>query len=218
VARRRAVDGSLTEQRGNQWGFAAVETRNWPIAVNQTISALGKGPRDMNRRTPLILLVAFASLAVPAVVAAAEPALSTTVIPGQEIDVTGTGFPGDADVLLVIEGNGAAAGSLTLRTDAAGSFTVVIDAGPGRGGVYTLIATSGSAKAVAEVVAVETAGGGGTGAQPTLPAGTDTAIDVAMRPAPANEWAIVLLAALLGLSLAPWFVSRSNRRRAAADR
>ena len=112
----------------------------------------------------------------PALVAAAEPALTTTVIPGQEIDVSGTGFPGDADVLLEIQRNGAAAGSQTLHTDAAGSFTATIDAGPGRGGMYTLIATSGSAKAVAEAVAVETAGR--RNGRATDPPGTDTAPSV----------------------------------------
>lgn len=158
----------------------------------------------MNRRILVILLVALASLAAPAIVAAAEPALTANVIPGHEIDVTGTGFPGEADVLLVIERSGAAAGSQTLRTDAAGSFIATIDAGPGRGGVYSMVATSGSAKAVVEALAVETAGAGGTGGvQPTAPP-TDTASNVPARPAPAGGWAMGLAAALLSLFLTGW--------------
>jgi hypothetical protein len=153
----------------------------------------------MNRAILLVLLAAFVVLAAPAIVAAAEPALATSVIPGQEIDVTGTGFPGDADVLLVIERNGAAADSQTLRTDAAGSFTATIDAGPGRGGMYALVATSGSAKAVADALAVETAGAAGTGGvQPSAPA-TDAALSVPAQPVPGNEGGIVLVAGLLSL-------------------
>jgi hypothetical protein len=135
----------------------------------------------MSSRFVLILLVALALLATPALVAAAEPSLLTTVTPGQTINVSGTGFPGDADVLLEIQRDGVAAGSQTLHTDAAGSFIATIEAGPGLGGRYTLVATSGSAKAVAEVVAVETAG-----ARPTL-TGTDTAPSTAARAA-ADYW------------------------------
>jgi hypothetical protein len=166
----------------------------------------------MNRRLSFMVLVAFAALAAPAIVAAAEPALTTTVIPGQEIDVTGTGFPGDADVLLVIERNGADAGSQTLHTDAAGSFTATIPAGPGRGGTYTLIATSGSAKAVAEALAVETAGAGGTGGLQPTPPPTDAASSLPARSTPTNGWAVVLLAALLGLSVMSWYLRQHDAR------
>jgi hypothetical protein len=162
----------------------------------------------MNRRIPLILLVALGLMAAPSIVAAAQPALTASVVPGHEIDVTGTGFPGDADVLLVIERNGAAAGSQTLRTDAAGSFSATIDAGPGRGGAYNLVATSGSAKAVADIVAVETAGGGGTGGLQQTPPPTDAASSVPAQPAPGNGWALGLVSALGGLCLAAWFLRR----------
>ncbi len=165
------------------------------------------------RRIPFILLAAFALLATPALVAAAEPALTTSVIPGQEIDVSGTGFPADADVLLEIQRDGVAAGSQALHTDAAGTFTATIEAGPGKGGRYTLIATSGSAKAVAEVVAVETAGGGGTVAQPTLPAGTDSAPGVPTRPGPADDWVPGLVLAVLGLLAIWWFLGEGAVRR-----
>lgn len=163
-------------------------------------------PTGIRRRIPLILLVALGLLAAPAVVAAAQPALTATVVPGHEIDVMGTAFPGGADVLLVIERNGAAAGSQTLRTDAAGAFTATIDAGPGRGGAYTLVATSGSAKAVAGVVAVETAGAGGAGGLQPTPPPTDAASSGPARPAPANEWALGLVAALISLLFTLWYL------------
>jgi hypothetical protein len=164
----------------------------------------------MNRRIPLILLVALGLMAAPAIVAAAQPALTATVVPGHEIDVTGTGFPGDAAVLLVIQRNGAAAGSQTLRTDAAGSFTATIDAGAGRGGAYNLVATSGSAKAVADVVAVETAGAGGSGRLLQTPPPTDTASNVPARPAPAEGRALALVSALGGLFVAAWCLRRRD--------
>jgi hypothetical protein len=165
----------------------------------------------MNRRIPLILLVALGLMAAPAIVAAAQPLLTATVVPGHEIDVTGTGFPGNADVLLAIERNGAAAGSQTLRTDAAGSFTATIDAGPGRGGAYTLVATSGSARAVADVVAVETAGAGGTGGIQPTPPPTDAASSVPLGPAPASGWARGLVAVLVSLFLtAGWLRQRDG--------
>jgi hypothetical protein len=167
----------------------------------------------MSRRIPFIILVAFAILASPALVAAAEPFLLTSGIPGQEIDVSGIGFPGDADVLLEIQRNGVASGSQTLHTDAAGSFTAKIEAGPGQGGRYTLIATSGSARAVAEVVAVETAGGGGTGAQPTLPAGTDTAPNVSTRLAAANDWVPAFFVMVLSLLAIWWYLREGAVRR-----
>jgi hypothetical protein len=122
----------------------------------------------MNRRLPVLFLAAaLALLAAPSMVAAAEPALTATVIPGQEIDVAGSGFPADADVQLAILRNGADAGSQALRADADGAFTTTIDAGPGRGGVYTMTATSGSVTATVEALAVETAGGFQSGPPPT---------------------------------------------------
>ena len=114
----------------------------------------------MTRRVPILLTaVAIAILGTPAFVAAAEPTLAATVIPGQEIDVAGAGFPADADVQLAILRNGADAGSQALHTDATGGFAATIDVGPGRGGVYTMTATSGTATATVEALAVETAGG-----------------------------------------------------------
>src|SRR5512141_3059255 len=104
-----------------------------------------KDSSRMTRRLPvLVILAAIAALGTPTLVAAAEPALSATVIPGQEIDLAGSGFPADADVQLVILRNGADAGSQVLHTDAAGAFTATIDAGPGRGGGYTMTATAGT--------------------------------------------------------------------------
>jgi hypothetical protein len=114
----------------------------------------------MIRRLPtLAALAAIAILATPALAAAAGPTLTATVIPGQEIDLAGSGFPADADVQLVILRNGEDSGSQTLHTNASGNFTATIDAGPGRGGEYTATATSGSATATVEALAVETAGG-----------------------------------------------------------
>ncbi len=57
-----------------------------------------KGSTSMNRRLPVLALASALLLAAPVAVAAAEPALTATVIPGQEIDVVGSGFPADADV------------------------------------------------------------------------------------------------------------------------
>jgi hypothetical protein len=124
----------------------------------------------MIRHLGAVVLAAAAVLAVPTLVAAAEPSLTTTVIPGQEIDLVGSGFPADADVVLAIQRNGTDAGSQALTTDAVGGFTATIDAGPGRGGVYTLTATSGSVTATVEALAVETAGG-----LQSTPPPTDTA-------------------------------------------
>ncbi len=114
----------------------------------------------MHRRLSLLSLMAAAVLAaMPSTVAAAEPTLTASVVPGQEIDVAGSGFPADADVQLVILRNGADAGTQALRTKDDGSFSATIEAGPGRGGVYTMTATSGAATASVEALAVETAGG-----------------------------------------------------------
>lgn len=165
----------------------------------------------MKRRLPFFALAAVALLAVPATVAAAEPTLTATVIPGHEIDVTGSGFPADADVLLAIQRNGADAGSQSLKTDAAGSFTATIDAGPGRGGVYTLTATSGSVTASVEALAVETAGGTAGGLQSSPPP-TDTASGVPGRLAPAGEGVLAVLA-LSGLIGALSFLATGAARR-----
>jgi hypothetical protein len=155
----------------------------------------------MNRRVPLILLITVGLLAAPSIAAAADPALTATVIPGQEISITGSGFPADADVVLAISRNGAAAGSRTLRTDAAGAFTASIDAGPGLGGAYTLVATSGTATATVDVVAVETAGGGVTGTRQETPPPTDTALSLPVRPASDSGWALAFGAVVAGLLL-----------------
>jgi hypothetical protein len=128
-----------------------------------------------------MIAAAIAILGTPALVAAAEPTLTATVIPGHEIDLVGAGFPADADVQLAILRNGADDGTQALHTDATGGFTATIDAGPGRGGVYTMTATSGSASATVEALAVETAGGLHSSPPPTdtVPGGpgSDLSID-----------------------------------------
>ena len=159
----------------------------------------------MNPRAILSFLAAGALLATPAIASAAEPALSATVIPGQEIDITGTDFPADADVLLAILRNGADAGTQTPKTDATGTFTATIDAGPGNGGVYTVTATSGSATAVVEALAVETAGAEGLQSSPPP---TDTTSAASSKPALADGRTIGLLAILMGTLLLA-----ANRRR-----
>jgi hypothetical protein len=135
----------------------------------------------MNRRLPAVVLAAAAFLLMPGLVAAAEPTLTASVIPGQEIDLVGSGFPADADVALAIQRNGTDAGSQALRTDADGGFTATIDAGPGRGGVYTVTATSGSATATVQALAVETAGGLQSTPPPTdtlaVPGGSSVSLD-----------------------------------------
>ncbi|MGZ9231131.1 MAG: hypothetical protein ACXW4H_07580 [Candidatus Limnocylindrales bacterium] len=162
----------------------------------------------MTRRIPLLLVALIVVLASPTIVAAADPTLTATVIPGQEIDVVGSGFPSDADVVLAIQRNGTDAGSQALRGDAAGGFTAVIDAGPGRGGVYTLTATSGSVSATVEAMAVETAGG----LQSSTPPPTDAVGSVSHGSSDgAGAPAILILVAACSLSL----VVASLRRRAA---
>ena len=161
----------------------------------------------MIRWLSTVLLAAAIVLAVPTLVAAAEPALAATVIPGHEIDVVGSGFPSDADVLLAIQRNSTDAESQALRTDAEGGFTAVIDAGPGRGGVYTLTATSGSVSATVEALAVETAGG----LQSSTPPPTDTVASVSHGSSGGNGVpAALILVAACSLSLA----IASPRRRA----
>ncbi|HEY6013489.1 MAG TPA: hypothetical protein VIU37_05770 [Candidatus Limnocylindrales bacterium] len=135
----------------------------------------------MPRRLPILMIAAaIAILGTPALVAAAEPTLTATVIPGQEIDVVGAGFPADADVQLAILRNGADDGTQALHTDATGGFTATIDAGPGRGGVYTMTATSGSASATVEALAVETAGGLHSSPPPTdtVPGGPGSGLSI----------------------------------------
>ena len=167
----------------------------------------------MNRRFPVVLIVAIGLLTAPTIAAAAEPALATSLIAGHEIDVTGTGFPADSDVVLVIQRNGADDGSQMLHADATGTFTAVIPAGPGRGGRYSLTATSGSAKAVAETVAVETAGGlNAGGAQPTPPT-TDTAAASTAGSTFTIGWAAVTIAALVVLLVSFGYLGKPSRRR-----
>ncbi len=83
--------------------------------------------------------------------------------------------------------------------DASGAFTTTIDAGPGRGGAYTLVATSGPSTATVDVVAVETAGGDG-------PIQTPPATSTASQPGsgvgaaglPTWPVVVIVLAAILG--------------------
>ena len=135
----------------------------------------------------------------PTIAAATGPVLTATVIPGDEIDLVGSGFPAQADVLLVITRNGTNAGSRSLETDAVGGFTAAIDAGPGLGGAYLFVATSGSARATVEAVAVETAGSGGTGGlNPSAPP-TDMASGPPGRSLLGTTWTLALAAAATGL-------------------
>ena len=170
----------------------------------------------MRRRVPVSLLVILGLLILPATVVAAQPQLAATVVPGTEIDVVGSGFPASADVNLVIHRSNHPDETRTLRADAAGSFTATIDAGPGRGGAYTLVATAGAATATVDVVAVETAGGSGGGIQSPPPTDTQPALgpDRATSGAPTRPAVIVLFAGLVGGLLA----LRRMRRPAAYPR
>ncbi len=160
----------------------------------------------MKRRVPFALLLAASLLILPASVAAAGPQLRASVIPGREIDVVGTGFPASGSVTLVIGRSNHPDETRTLSADAAGSFTTTIDAGPGRGGAYTLVATAGQLSASAAVVAVETAGGGGG----TLGSPPPTAARPLPDPGhgPAGATLLVVLAGLLG---AGTWLRRSRR-------
>jgi len=165
----------------------------------------------MFRRVPLAFLAILVLLIVPATVAAAGPQLLATVIPGKEIDVIGSGFPASTTVTVVITRNGNPDETRTLGTDAAGTFTTTIEAGPGRGGAYTLVATAGQSTASADIVAVETAGGtsGGTAGGVPAPPPTST------RPTPAPDRGLpgapilaTLAALVAGITGARWAVRR----------
>jgi hypothetical protein len=166
----------------------------------------------MLRRVPIVLFVAVGLLVLPLAVAAAGPDLQATVIPGKEIDVVGSGFPASADVTLAISRNDVLDETRTVTADVSGAFTATIDAGPGRGGAYTIVATAGDATASADVVAVETAGGtaGGTFATPPP---TSTGPQVTPDGAPGERPAMPALAAaaLLGITSAAWAMRRSHR-------
>lgn len=143
----------------------------------------------MHRRVPLALLAVLALLVVPATVAAAQPELQATVVPGREIDIVGSGFPASTDVILVIHRSNNPDETRTLRADATGAFTTTIDAGPGQGGAYTLVATAGSSTASANVVAVETAGGAGGGVQaPPVSAPSLSRVLTPVSPARRSRW------------------------------
>ena len=166
----------------------------------------------MLRRVPFALLVVLGLLVVPATAAAAQPSLQATVIPGQEIDVVGSGFPAATDVSLLIQRSNHPDQTRALQTDASGAFTTTIDAGPGLGGAYTLVATAGSSTASADVVAVETAGGTLGGAQ-TPPPTDALAPTSAERPSGFPPVAVlgIVIAGILG---AGWSI---RRVRLAAD-
>jgi hypothetical protein len=164
----------------------------------------------MRHRLPVLIVAAIALLGTPSLVSAAEPSLTATVIPGQEIDVTGAGFRADADVRFAILRNGSDAGSRALHTDASGAFTATIEAGPGRGGVYTMTASSGSATATVEALAVETAGGLQPGPPPTdgVPGAP------AVPGLPTERLAVFALIAACALSVAVSAIGRRSRETA----
>ena len=157
----------------------------------------------MSRRVPFALLVLATLLVLPVTVAAAGPELQATVVPGREIDVAGSGFPASSAVTLLIQRSSHPDETRTLTADAAGSFTTTIDAGPGRGGAYTLVATSGQLTATTQVVAVETAGGAGGGIQSPPPTDTAPQRDPVRNPAgaPFPVILVIVLAGALGAGL-----------------
>ncbi len=179
----------------------------------------------MNRRVPVVYVLPLALLlglsATPAALAADNPQLSATTQAGKEIDLTGTGFPANSTVMLVIERNGVplvsggtgaeGSGTQTLKADASGSFAATIPAGPGLGGRYTLIATSGAARATLDVVAVEAAGGLAGGTKPTPPP-TDTVATATSSRSGGFPWPAVALVALAAI-LAALVASRAQVRR-----
>jgi len=164
----------------------------------------------MFRRVPLAFLAILVLLVIPATVAAAGPQLLATVIPGKEIDVVGSGFPASTTVTLVITRNGNPDETRTLGTDAAGTFTTTIDAGPGRGGAYTLVATAGQSTASADIVAVETAGGtsGGIAGGVLAPPPTSTRPPAPDRGLPGAPILATLAALVAGITGARWAVRR----------
>jgi hypothetical protein len=163
----------------------------------------------MKRRVPFALLAISSLLIVPATVAAAGPDLQATVVPGREIDVTGSGFPASSNVTLVIGRSNHPEETRTLAADATGAFTTTIDAGPGRGGAYTLVATAGQSTATAQVVAVETAGGAGGGIQGPPPTDTWPAGESGGNPAGA-PLPVILAIVLAGAVGAGWSVRRAG--------
>ena len=163
----------------------------------------------MSRRVPFALLVLATLLVLPATVAAAGPELQATVVPGREIDVTGSGFPASTDVTLVIQRSNHPDESRTLAADATGAFTTTIDAGPGHGGAYTLVATAGQSTATAQVIAVETAGGAGGGIQGPPPTDASPVGDPRRNPAGA-PLPVIIAIALAGALGAGWSVRRAG--------
>ena len=164
----------------------------------------------MKRRVPFALLALASLLILPASVAAAGPQLQATVIPGREIDVAGSSFPASSTVTLVIGRSNHPNETRTLSADALGSFTTTIDAGPGRGGAYTLVATSGQLSATAQVVAVETAGGAGGALASPPPTHTAPLPDPTREPARA-PLDVILAVALAGAIGAAWSLRRLGR-------
>jgi hypothetical protein len=83
-------------------------------------------------------------------------------VPGVEITIQGTRFTPSGDVILSWDVNGGPITNDTVTADGNGEFEYSIPAGPGLGGRYHITATDGTCSLEEEVVAVETAGGGGT--------------------------------------------------------
>ncbi len=164
----------------------------------------------MKRRVPFALLALASLLILPASAAAAGPQLQATVIPGREIDVAGSGFPASSTVTLVISRSNHPDETRMLAADASGSFTTTIDAGPGHGGAYTLVASAGQLRATAQVVAVETAGGAGGGLASPPPTDTAPLPDPGRAPAGA-PLAVILAVALAGAIGAGWSFRRVGR-------
>jgi len=163
-------------------------------------------------------LALAALLILPASVAAAATcqltSTSTANGAGDDIHLLGTGYAPNADVEIQVLRNGAAVDPLTAHTDANGSFDVLFQTGPGRGGRYTFTTSTADCTASTEAVAVETAGGGtlsgGGSAGQSLP---PTSTVPAAPASPASD--VALLAVVAVVAAAGWGAAVAVRSRRA---
>ena len=104
----------------------------------------------------LVLLMPFGASAATAC------AWTVEANPGVDIAIDGTRFAPNTEVILSWDVNGGPVVNATVETDGNGEFEYSIPAGPGLGGRYHVNATDGACSLEQELVAVETASGGGT--------------------------------------------------------
>jgi hypothetical protein len=111
-------------------------------------------------------------LAIPAGAVAGGSALAATTTQqgaSTTVELSGAGFIPDLDVQVLVARNGNAQRTLVIHADGSGAFATALEFGPGQGGRYTFTVTGPAGSVSADVVVVETAGGGTGGTRPTMP-------------------------------------------------